>query len=349
MFRISTALLRLHLIPLPFLPSAYTGLCRASSEAGRADKGYDAESNHEYAQDVLGARTAIPVRAASRPKIEMRGKRRRKQRKEFDQKGYDSHRPKVETVNSVEKRTMGSHVLAHNTSSLCCNSRRLESLFLLLIKDFYKAVGKKNTYMCKTPDYLWVNTMKYQNTLATLAKLVVQQKRPFSVWEYTYCVYGVMDKRYLNHAQMDISRLFKMGLLHRHKEKFEGRRRYLYDLTSKGRKYLQWLKSDLTSQKDKTNTEDKKDDSSFDHFHRFVSDMCRLDEFNSAIERAGRVWETEKPTLRFLENGGVERLTDREYNKFKIARSVLNNAGMADGPLRDDVALYFSRNSWSKM
>jgi hypothetical protein len=30
-----------------------------------ADKGYDAESNHEYAHDVLGARTAIPVRAAS--------------------------------------------------------------------------------------------------------------------------------------------------------------------------------------------------------------------------------------------------------------------------------------------
>jgi glutamate-1-semialdehyde aminotransferase len=49
-----------------------------------ADKGYDAERNHEYAQDVLGARTAIPVRAASRPKIKMRGRRRKRQAKDFD-------------------------------------------------------------------------------------------------------------------------------------------------------------------------------------------------------------------------------------------------------------------------
>ena len=49
-----------------------------------ADKGYDAESNHEYAQDVLGARTAILVRAASRPKIKMRGRRRKRQAKDFD-------------------------------------------------------------------------------------------------------------------------------------------------------------------------------------------------------------------------------------------------------------------------
>jgi hypothetical protein len=44
-----------------------------------ADKGYDAELNHEYTHEALGARTAIPVRAASRPKIEMRGKHRRRQ------------------------------------------------------------------------------------------------------------------------------------------------------------------------------------------------------------------------------------------------------------------------------
>lgn len=81
-----------------------------------ADKGYDAESNHEYAQVVLGARTAIPVRAANRPKIKMKGKRRREQARDFDQEGYDSHRPKVETVFSVEKRRMGSTVLARVSS-----------------------------------------------------------------------------------------------------------------------------------------------------------------------------------------------------------------------------------------
>ena len=118
-----------------------------------ADKGYDAESNHEYAQDVLGARTAIPVRAASRPKIKMSGKRRRRQRKEFDQKGYDSHRPKVETVFSVEKRKMGSHVLARVPSqqhkelifrAFSYNTGRLETLFLLFIEDFYRAAGPRS-------------------------------------------------------------------------------------------------------------------------------------------------------------------------------------------------------------
>lgn len=113
-----------------------------------ADKGYDAERNHEYAQDVLGARTAIPVRAASRPKIKLRGKRRRRQRKCFDQSGYNSHRPKVETVFSVEKRRMGSIVLARNTSqqhkelifrAFSYNSGRLESLLLHFTEDFYTA------------------------------------------------------------------------------------------------------------------------------------------------------------------------------------------------------------------
>ena len=113
-----------------------------------ADKGYDAESNHEYAQDVLGARTAIPVRAASRPKIKMRGKRRRRQAKNFDKRGYDGHRPKVETVFSVEKRKMGSIVLARVPSqqhkelvfrAFSYNSARMESLFLLLIEVLYKA------------------------------------------------------------------------------------------------------------------------------------------------------------------------------------------------------------------
>jgi hypothetical protein len=113
----------------------------------RADKGYDAESNHQYAQEVLGARTVIPVRAASRPKVKMRGKRRRKMAKEWDDEEYHP-RVKVETVFSVEKRVSGSHVLARVPSqqhkelifrAFSYNSRRLESLFLLFIEDFYKA------------------------------------------------------------------------------------------------------------------------------------------------------------------------------------------------------------------
>lgn len=38
------------------------------------------------AEEVLGARTAIPVRAASHPKIKLRGKRRRGQRKCLDKR-----------------------------------------------------------------------------------------------------------------------------------------------------------------------------------------------------------------------------------------------------------------------
>jgi hypothetical protein len=52
-----------------------------------ADKCYGAESNHEYAQEVLGARTEMPVRDTSRPKIKMRGKRRWRQLKELDRPG----------------------------------------------------------------------------------------------------------------------------------------------------------------------------------------------------------------------------------------------------------------------
>lgn len=51
-------------------------------------------------------------------------------------------------MHSVEKRLMGSHVLARQTAqqhkelifrAFSYNSRRLEALFLLFIEDFYKA------------------------------------------------------------------------------------------------------------------------------------------------------------------------------------------------------------------
>ena len=119
-----------------------------------ADKGYDAERNHEYAQEVLGAETVIPVRAASRPKIKMRGRRRRKMAREIgSREGTYHQRVKVETVHSVEKRLMGSHVLARQTCqqhkelifrAFSYNSRRLETLFLLFIEDFYKALARKD-------------------------------------------------------------------------------------------------------------------------------------------------------------------------------------------------------------
>jgi hypothetical protein len=63
----------------------------------------------------------------------------------------------VETVFSVEKRTMGSHVLARVAAqqhkklifrAFSYNSRRLETLFLLFIEDFYRAPRIKDLICC---------------------------------------------------------------------------------------------------------------------------------------------------------------------------------------------------------
>jgi len=111
-----------------------------------ADKGYDAERNHEYAREVLGAQTLIPLRNQGIG-VWVRGRYRRKLMKEFDEGAYHQ-RAKVETVFSVEKRKMGSTVLARVPSqqhkelifrAFSYNSGRLESLFLFFIEGFYKA------------------------------------------------------------------------------------------------------------------------------------------------------------------------------------------------------------------
>jgi hypothetical protein len=116
-----------------------------------ADKGYDSESNHEFAQEVLGARAVIPVRC-QRPGSKMRGWYRKRQARDFDEGAYHQ-RAKVETVFSVEKRRMGSAVLARVTSqqhkelilrAFSYNSGRMEALFSLFIEDFYKAADSKN-------------------------------------------------------------------------------------------------------------------------------------------------------------------------------------------------------------
>ena len=64
-----------------------------------ADKGYDAESNHAYAQEILGARTMIPVRYRG-PGIRVGGRYRRRHLRDFDEDAYHQ-RAKVETVFSV--------------------------------------------------------------------------------------------------------------------------------------------------------------------------------------------------------------------------------------------------------
>jgi hypothetical protein len=112
-----------------------------------ADKGYDAESNHEYAHEVLGAQALIPLRNQGIG-VWVRGRYRRRLKRGLDERAYHQ-RAKVETVFSVEKRKIGSIVLARVSSqqhkelifrAISYNSWRLEALFLLIIEGFYKAM-----------------------------------------------------------------------------------------------------------------------------------------------------------------------------------------------------------------
>ena len=117
-------------------------LARQKVKIVMADKGYDAEKNHQYVREVLGARTMIPLRAAGRPGVKVWGRYRRKQKREFDEREYHQ-RAKIETIHSVEKRRMGDHLLAKGVSqqrkelvlrAFAYNIGRLETLCLLLLR-----------------------------------------------------------------------------------------------------------------------------------------------------------------------------------------------------------------------
>jgi len=130
------------------------GKARQNIRLVTGDKGYDAERNHEYVHEVIGGRSVIPVRRGDDPGVRIRGRYRRRQWKHFDSASY-RQRVKVETVNSVQKRTTGSSVLSRKTGqrhkelvfrALAYNGRRVETLFLVLIEGFYKAVYPNSSY-----------------------------------------------------------------------------------------------------------------------------------------------------------------------------------------------------------
>ena len=131
---------------IPVLKKA--GRARQSIRLVIGDKGYDAERNHEYVHEVIGGKSVIPVRKGDDPKLRVRGRYRRGQWKHFDSCTY-RQRVKVETVNSVQKRTSGSSALSRKTGqrhremvfrALAYNGRRMETLFLVPIEGFYRAL-----------------------------------------------------------------------------------------------------------------------------------------------------------------------------------------------------------------
>ncbi len=74
-----------------------------------ADASYDSESNHEFARQVIGARTVIPAKHGRPTDQPARGRYRRPMRTRFDQPTY-RQRAQVETTLSTIKRRQGHHV-----------------------------------------------------------------------------------------------------------------------------------------------------------------------------------------------------------------------------------------------
>ena len=211
--------------------------------------------------------------------------------------------------------------------------------------------------------------MKFRDRLLSLNDLIEREMgRPISVREYVYCNCELNQKN-LNHVQMDFSRLYKMGLLRRRKGEFEGRRAYVYTLSSKGRKYVTWLKKNS-----------EKEDDFLDKMIRFykvklewesmryvrhLQRTGRTDELKNwrleTLEDGRSIWmpvreaeeaplvqTAEACTVRLLDNGSVLMMTDREYHRLNIARDFLMRTGIINGYLRDEIALFFSQDSWLK-
>lgn len=116
------------------------------------NKGYDAERNHEYVHEILGGRSVIPVRKGDDPGLRVSGWYRRRQWKHFDSAAC-GQTVKGETVNSVQKRTMGSHVSSRMTRrrhkelifrALAYNVERMETVPILLTEGFYRAPHAKS-------------------------------------------------------------------------------------------------------------------------------------------------------------------------------------------------------------
>jgi len=85
------------------------------------DKGYDDEKNHRYSREILGAYSIIPQRENRSADYRTTGIYRREMRAGYSEDDYHQ-RCKMETINSVIKRVMGSEI----RSRLCkCQNREL--------------------------------------------------------------------------------------------------------------------------------------------------------------------------------------------------------------------------------
>jgi hypothetical protein len=87
------------------------------------DKGYDDEKNHRFIREILGAYCIIPARKNRSEDYRTTGKYRREMRAGYSLTEYHQ-RSKMETINSVIKRKMGSSIRAR-----LCKCQNIEIMF----------------------------------------------------------------------------------------------------------------------------------------------------------------------------------------------------------------------------
>lgn len=83
-----------------------------------ADAGYDSESNHQFARDILSLRTIIPAKQGRPTNKPAKGRYRRLMQTRFDRQTYGK-RSQVETVMSMIKRRQGAYCKGRTHWSRC--------------------------------------------------------------------------------------------------------------------------------------------------------------------------------------------------------------------------------------
>jgi hypothetical protein len=98
------------------------------------DKGYNDERNHRFSREELGAYSIIPARKNRSPDYRTTGKYRREMRSGYLEADYHQ-RSKMETINSVIKRRMGSTIRAR-----LCGCQNREILFRVFAYNIEKGI-----------------------------------------------------------------------------------------------------------------------------------------------------------------------------------------------------------------